>query len=134
MATELQDQITQVAPVEFDGFVWLLLLGALGFVAAIAAASFALYRFALCMRRSEASFRHLTSLWRFRRINRAVTFRPLGSDEVEGCAICLEVYQVGEELRVMNGCRHRFHAECVDGWVDSSIGPQSCPLCRHPLI
>ncbi|KAJ8286010.1 hypothetical protein GJAV_G00033500 [Gymnothorax javanicus] len=46
------------------------------------------------------------------------------------CAICLEKYIDGEELRVIP-CAHRFHKKCVDPWL---LQHHTCPHCRHNII
>ncbi|XP_070572383.1 E3 ubiquitin-protein ligase ZNRF3-like [Ptychodera flava] len=46
------------------------------------------------------------------------------------CAICLEEFQEGEELRVVS-CSHEFHKHCVDPWL---IRNRTCPLCLHNII
>lgn len=47
------------------------------------------------------------------------------------CAICLSDYAKGDDLvRVVPACRHFFHAECGDGWLQAR---QTCPLCRGGL-
>nr|CAG8475922.1 6290_t:CDS:2 [Entrophospora candida] len=43
------------------------------------------------------------------------------------CAICLEDFDDGDELRFLP-CKHEYHAECIDPWLieKSSL----CPLCK----
>ena len=45
----------------------------------------------------------------------------------EACSICLVDYDRGDQVRAFNGCVHRFHAECIDKWLERS---SHCPLCR----
>ncbi|XP_002730880.1 uncharacterized protein LOC100376149 [Saccoglossus kowalevskii] len=46
------------------------------------------------------------------------------------CAICLEQFKDGDELRVVS-CSHEFHRHCVDPWL---IKNRTCPLCLHNII
>ena len=46
------------------------------------------------------------------------------------CCICLSAFRDGEKLKVLPGCEHRFHSECVDKWLANH---SSCPLCRASL-
>ncbi|XP_022730415.1 RING-H2 finger protein ATL52-like [Durio zibethinus] len=54
----------------------------------------------------------------------------MGSQEPGGeyeCAVCLSVFEDGEEVRELPRCKHSFHAPCIDMWLDSHF---DCPLCR----
>ena len=52
-------------------------------------------------------------------------------EEKEQCAVCIEDFQVEQEIREVPGCKHRFHLTCVDPWL---ISNQTCPLCKHNII
>lgn len=44
------------------------------------------------------------------------------------CAICLEDYKEGEELRFLPCTElHHFHVDCVDQWLERK---KCCPLCK----
>ncbi|KAF5829675.1 hypothetical protein DUNSADRAFT_15674, partial [Dunaliella salina] len=45
----------------------------------------------------------------------------------DSCAVCLELFEVGQAVRVLPSCGHIFHSTCVDPWLSSSA---TCPLCR----
>lgn len=51
-----------------------------------------------------------------------------GSDSE--CAVCLSVFEEGEEIRQLPKCNHYFHAPCIDMWLYSHM---DCPLCRSPV-
>ncbi|KAH7365981.1 hypothetical protein KP509_18G057400 [Ceratopteris richardii] len=44
------------------------------------------------------------------------------------CAVCLTPFDDGEELRLLPGCGHSYHKECIDMWFFSH---ETCPLCRR---
>uniref|UniRef100_A0A671L396 RING-type domain-containing protein n=1 Tax=Sinocyclocheilus anshuiensis TaxID=1608454 RepID=A0A671L396_9TELE len=46
------------------------------------------------------------------------------------CAICLEEFMDGQELRIIS-CAHEFHKECVDPWL---LQHRTCPLCMHNIM
>lgn len=52
-----------------------------------------------------------------------------GGEESE-CAVCLSVYEQGEDVRELVRCKHSFHASCIDMWLFSHF---DCPLCRAPV-
>ncbi|CAK9172736.1 unnamed protein product [Ilex paraguariensis] len=53
-----------------------------------------------------------------------------GSREGLECAVCLAKFEDVEILRLLPKCRHAFHIDCVDQWLDKH---SSCPLCRHKI-
>ncbi|XP_028976725.2 E3 ubiquitin-protein ligase RNF43 [Esox lucius] len=46
------------------------------------------------------------------------------------CAICLEEFLDGQELRIIS-CGHEFHKECVDPWL---LQHRTCPLCMRNIM
>ncbi|KAJ8564745.1 hypothetical protein K7X08_001205 [Anisodus acutangulus] len=60
------------------------------------------------------------------------TFDDQG-DEAAGssCVVCLNRLGDGEHVRKLD-CRHVFHKECFDGWLDTFNF--NCPICRSPLV
>nr|XP_010927112.1 RING-H2 finger protein ATL43-like [Elaeis guineensis] len=50
-----------------------------------------------------------------------------GHKEGLECAVCLNRFEPVEALRLLPKCRHAFHVECVDTWLDAH---STCPLCR----
>ncbi|KAJ8769085.1 hypothetical protein K2173_000203 [Erythroxylum novogranatense] len=47
------------------------------------------------------------------------------------CVVCLCTLRDGEQVRRLD-CRHVFHKDCFDGWLDNLNF--NCPLCRSPLV
>lgn len=61
-----------------------------------------------------------------------VRYEELAADKKpEGCAVCLDEFEGQEEIRRLEFCRHVFHRECLDRWIDHE--QKTCPLCRTPL-
>lgn len=50
----------------------------------------------------------------------------LASTEAE-CTICLAEFVVGEGIQVLGRCKHGFHEQCIQQWLNSQ---SSCPTCR----
>ncbi|KAK2979564.1 hypothetical protein RJ640_027428 [Escallonia rubra] len=46
------------------------------------------------------------------------------------CAVCLSKFEDIEVLRLLPRCKHAFHIDCVDQWLEKH---SSCPLCRHTV-
>lgn len=46
------------------------------------------------------------------------------------CAVCLAVFEDTDLLRVLPKCRHDFHVDCVDKWLEDHKG---CPVCRQSV-
>uniref|UniRef100_A0A663MQE8 RING-type E3 ubiquitin transferase n=1 Tax=Athene cunicularia TaxID=194338 RepID=A0A663MQE8_ATHCN len=46
------------------------------------------------------------------------------------CAICLEEFSEGQELRIIS-CSHEFHRACVDPWLQQH---HTCPLCMFNIL
>ncbi|KAL7144935.1 hypothetical protein ABFS83_07G044600 [Erythranthe nasuta] len=46
------------------------------------------------------------------------------------CAVCLNEFQEDEKLRIIPNCRHLFHIDCIDVWLQNNA---NCPLCRTSI-
>ncbi|KAG8375582.1 hypothetical protein BUALT_Bualt10G0115500 [Buddleja alternifolia] len=51
-----------------------------------------------------------------------------GSREGLECSVCLSRFEDTEILRLLPRCRHAFHMNCIDKWLENH---SSCPLCRY---
>lgn len=73
--------------------------------------------------------------WRFHESVSSFKYKREGGD-VDGdgdseCAVCLSVFEEGEEVKQLPRCGHCFHASCIDMWLHSHV---DCPLCRTPVV
>ncbi|KAJ4953326.1 hypothetical protein NE237_030158 [Protea cynaroides] len=53
-----------------------------------------------------------------------------GAREGLECAVCLSKFEDIEILRLVPKCKHAFHIDCVDRWLENH---SSCPLCRQKV-
>ncbi|XP_060211532.1 E3 ubiquitin-protein ligase ATL42-like [Lycium barbarum] len=53
-----------------------------------------------------------------------------GSKKGLECAVCLSSFEDVEVLRLLPKCKHAFHINCIDQWLEKH---SSCPLCRHKI-
>jgi hypothetical protein len=51
--------------------------------------------------------------------------------EPEMCTICRSEMENGDVVRIINSCRHLFHINCIDRWLE---GHTRCPTCRCNLL
>ncbi|KAK7304749.1 hypothetical protein VNO77_42636 [Canavalia gladiata] len=52
------------------------------------------------------------------------------ASEQEDCAVCLELFRVGETL-IHLPCAHRFHNRCLKPWLENN---SRCPCCRTTIL
>ncbi|KAK3154896.1 hypothetical protein QOZ80_2BG0196350 [Eleusine coracana subsp. coracana] len=58
------------------------------------------------------------------------SYEAFQSKDDAQCSICLGEYKEKEILRIMPKCRHNFHLECIDVWLQKQT---TCPICRISL-
>lgn len=63
----------------------------------------------------------------------------------ESCCICLETFEENDRIRVLGGCQHEFHSQCIDTWLRTFASDRSrisrlvrsgqpcCPLCKAKI-
>ncbi|XP_074581123.1 RING-H2 finger protein ATL1-like [Curcuma longa] len=56
-------------------------------------------------------------------------YRQLSVGAAE-CAVCLSEFREQERIRLLPSCRHVFHIDCIDTWLQSN---SNCPLCRGSI-
>ena len=55
-------------------------------------------------------------------------------DELPHCAVCLDAFSDGDELRTLS-CGHCYHRRCIDHWLLGCTCDEAatCPQCRQPV-
>lgn len=85
-------------------------------------------------RRRTGRSQGTTPTWRIHNSNinfvSSFKYKAQDGDGDSECAVCLSVFEEGEELRQLPKCKHSFHAPCIDMWLYSHM---DCPLCRSPV-
>ncbi|KAG0016189.1 hypothetical protein BGZ80_009378 [Entomortierella chlamydospora] len=56
---------------------------------------------------------------------------PIDEATNETCAVCLDEFSDGEEIRMLP-CHHEFHCECIDPWLTRKSS--TCPLCKYDCM
>jgi len=54
-----------------------------------------------------------------------------GHQETKECSICLERFQIGQDLSWSTKCNHIFHHKCLVTWL---MKHDECPCCRIKII
>lgn len=54
-----------------------------------------------------------------------------GSSFYSSCSICLGEYKETDMLRLLPGCGHLYHLNCVDPWLRLH---STCPICRKSSV
>ncbi|XAR70118.1 hypothetical protein NMG60_11026878 [Bertholletia excelsa] len=68
-------------------------------------------------------------------LERGIDEQDDNTDEQDGeacCAACWDRIEGSHKIRELCNCRHVFHLQCLDRWVDE--GQVTCPLCRSMLL
>ncbi|KAH7287621.1 hypothetical protein KP509_32G066600 [Ceratopteris richardii] len=47
------------------------------------------------------------------------------------CGICLEEFDLDDEVHVLTPCDHAFHVHCIRRWIALTM---SCPMCRGRVL
>ncbi|KAJ0011499.1 hypothetical protein Pint_34549 [Pistacia integerrima] len=61
--------------------------------------------------------------------NKTAAVKPL--QEARDCAVCLLEFEENDYVRILPGCSHSFHVDCIDIWLRSHA---NCPLCRAGIF
>mmetsp|Transcript_25018 Transcript_25018/g.59043 ORF Transcript_25018/g.59043 Transcript_25018/m.59043 type:complete len:165 (-) Transcript_25018:663-1157(-) len=57
-----------------------------------------------------------------------VVFSPMSKNPL--CSICLQAFEIDQEISVVESCQHTFHSQCLKLWIQTSA---TCPYCRKDL-
>ncbi|XP_067932684.1 uncharacterized protein [Watersipora subatra] len=63
--------------------------------------------------------------YKYKETDRRSKFSSVDIDSPSSCAICLERYSIGEDMRMLP-CSHEYHRKCIDKWLAEH---STCPCC-----
>ena len=52
----------------------------------------------------------------------------IASSKSGRCTICFTSFEEGERTKILPGCGHMFHVDCIRDWLRRS---EFCPNCKH---
>ena len=90
----------------------------------------------LCCYNKEAriSFQKITSLELVHTVNELRTVFYENRLKIAGdgiCTICLRGFIEGQAVTVISRCRHAFHPDCLNEWLNSDKETRGCPNCQQ---
>ena len=50
--------------------------------------------------------------------------------ETPSCTVCMENFEDEDIVRLLDGCEHIFHINCIDIWMETNV---KCPVCRNDI-
>lgn len=59
-----------------------------------------------------------------------INYEPIENDLDNLCSICLDEYNLNDNVAVFGGCNHRFHYVCLNEWFKTN---RNCPTCRRKI-
>jgi len=59
-----------------------------------------------------------------------ITISKDEDEDEDHCPVCLDVYKIGEAMRILP-CSHRFHKACIDQWL---LDKRTCPMCKMDIL
>ncbi|KAK7342827.1 hypothetical protein VNO80_25783 [Phaseolus coccineus] len=60
--------------------------------------------------------------------SRSLTMVTVVAETAGECTVCLEKVGEGEEVQMIAHCKHIFHQNCIDRWLENQV---TCPVCRY---